>query len=324
MSNIQVCALYHFVRLPDYKALRVPIYNQLNGLGIRGTLLLANEGINGTIAAPEASITKFLNWLRSDDRLAEVSVKFSETDKTPFKRTKVKLKKEIVTMGIKGIDPNRSVGTYLNAQQWNELLDDPELLLIDCRNDYEYQVGTFDTAVNPNTVTFREFPAYLEKNLDENKQQKIAMFCTGGIRCEKSTAYLKEQGYENVFHLKGGVLQYLEDMPESTTKWQGECFVFDERVTVNHQLEKGQYDQCHACRMPISDDDKLSAHYVQGSSCPHCYNKHTKAQTEAFAEREKQMQLAKKRGTPHMGSEAAEHLVKVKNKPNEYAPFKGD
>ncbi|MEE9447032.1 MAG: rhodanese-related sulfurtransferase [Arenicellales bacterium] len=323
MPNIQVCAMYQFVSLPDYAALRTPLHQKMSELNVRGTLLLAEEGINGTIAGLPDDVKALLAWLEQDKRFDGIGTKISYTNEMPFKRCKVKLKKEIVTMGVAGIDPNHTVGTYLDAQQWNDLLDDPELLLIDCRNDYEFQVGSFDTAVNPNTTNFREFPAYLEKTLVGDKQQKIAMFCTGGIRCEKSTAYLKEQGYENVFHLKGGVLQYLEDMDEAQTKWQGECFVFDERVTVNHQLERGQYDQCHACRMPITKQDKLSEHFTQGTSCPHCFDQHTKAQKSAFAEREKQMQLAKKRGNAHMGAEAAEHLMAVKKKPEEYAPLKG-
>ncbi len=227
-------------------------------------------------------------------------------------------------MGVHGIDPLYSVGTYLNAEQWNDMISDPNVLLIDCRNEYEVKVGTFERAVNPNTTNFREFPAYLQKTLDENKQQKIAMFCTGGIRCEKSTAYLREQGYENVYHLKGGVLQYLEDMPQDKSKWQGECFVFDERVTVNHHLEKGRYDQCHACRWPITEADKQSTAFVQGVSCPHCADKYTDAQRAAFAEREKQMRLAKSRGVAHMGAEAADHLLSIKAKPKEYQVLKGD
>lgn len=322
MQTIQVCALYKFVHLADYQALRAPLTKQMIHLGVRGTLLLAEEGINGTIAAAPEKIEQLLAWLSADARFTPLGTKFSTTDAMPFKRCKVKLKKEIVTMGIAGIDPNHSVGTYLDAQQWNTLIDDPEVLLIDCRNDYEVQVGSFENAVNPNTVSFREFPAYLEKTLDQNKQQKIAMFCTGGIRCEKSTAHLKAQGYENVFHLKGGVLQYLQDMPETQSKWQGECFVFDERVTVNHQLQRGQYDQCHACRMPITQADQQSEHYQKGVSCPHCFSQHTKAQKAGFAEREKQMQLAKKRGTTHMGAGAAQQLMSVKTNAAEYAPLK--
>jgi len=276
---------------------------------IRGTLLLAREGINGTVAGTREAIDKLIAWLKSDPRLAEIDCKESYTDITPFNRTKVKLKNEIVTMGIEGIDPKRVVGTYIDPKDWNQLISDPEVLLIDTRNDYEYQVGTFKNAINPNTESFREFPQYVKEHLDPNKHTKVAMFCTGGIRCEKSTAYLKEQGFDEVYHLKGGILKYLEDVSPQETLWQGECFVFDERVTVNHHLEKGRYDQCHACRMPITDADKASAQYEIGVSCPHCYGKKTPEQKLRFAQREKQIALAKQRGEKHIGSEAAKALI---------------
>ena len=276
---------------------------------IRGTLLLAREGINGTVAGTREAIDKLIAWLKSDPRLAEIDCKESYTDITPFNRTKVKLKNEIVTMGIEGIDPKRVVGTYIDPKDWNQLISDPEVLLIDTRNDYEYQVGTFKNAINPNTESFREFPQYVKEHLDPNKHTKVAMFCTGGIRCEKSTAYLKEQGFDEVYHLKGGILKYLEDVSPQETLWQGECFVFDERVTVNHHLEKGRYDQCHACRMPITDADKASAQYEIGVSCPHCYGKKTPEQKLRFAQREKQIALAKQRGEKHIGSEAGKALI---------------
>lgn len=303
MSDIVVCALYKFVSLNDYAALKTPLLNLMLAEKIRGTLLLANEGINGTVAGSRAAIDKLLAHLQQDPRLDPISYKESFTNTPPFLRSRVKLKKEIVTMGVEGIDPRRSVGTYVKAKDWNQLISDPDVLLIDTRNDYEYQVGTFKNAVNPKTESFREFPDYVKQQLDPQKHSKVAMFCTGGIRCEKSTAYLKEQGFSEVYHLEGGILKYLEEVPEDETLWQGECFVFDERVTVNHQLEKGDYDQCHACRMPITEAEKQSNQYQQGICCPHCYNQTTDEQKSRFAEREKQMQLARARGEAHIGLE---------------------
>ncbi|MEN9756541.1 MAG: hypothetical protein RL755_728, partial [Pseudomonadota bacterium] len=255
-----------------------------------------------------------ISWLQADSRLAELECKESVTSVMPFNRTKVKVKKEIVTMGIEGIDPKQIVGTYVNANDWNSLIDDPDVLVIDTRNDYEFQVGTFKNAINPNTQRFREFPQYVKENLDPAKHKKVAMFCTGGIRCEKSTAFLKQQGFDEVYHLKGGILKYLEEMPVENTLWEGECFVFDERVTVNHQLEKGNYDQCNACRLPITQEDKASEKYQQGVSCPHCFDKVTLEQKARFSEREKQMALAKKRGEAHLGEDAAKALIQKRQK----------
>ncbi|KAA3641902.1 MAG: rhodanese-related sulfurtransferase [Proteobacteria bacterium] len=307
-QQIVVCALYHFVRLKDFETLREPLLKTMKQHKVRGTLLLAEEGINGTIAGSREAVESVLNWLRQDKRLAELDSKESLTDEMPFYRSKVKLKKEIVTMGVQGIDPKRTVGTYVEPKDWNDLISDPEVTLIDTRNDYEVNIGTFERAVNPNTESFREFPDYVKQNLDPKKHKKVAMFCTGGIRCEKSTAYLKEQGFEEVYHLKGGILKYLEEVPKEDSKWQGECFVFDNRVAVNHDLEKGQYDQCYACRYPITEADKQSKHYQQGVSCPHCHDKTTPEQRRQFAMREKQMQLAKQRGDAHLGLEAQQIL----------------
>ncbi|MBM4207668.1 MAG: rhodanese-related sulfurtransferase [Gammaproteobacteria bacterium] len=308
-AEIVVCALYKFVELPDYEQIRQPLFSVMEANGVKGTLLLAREGINGTVAGTRTAIDALLAWLKSDLRLVDLDFKESYTSQPPFLRTKVKLKKEIVTMGVEGIDPRRVVGTYVEPKDWNRLISDPDVLLIDTRNDYEYQVGTFRNAINPNTESFREFPQYVKEQLDPAKHKKVAMFCTGGIRCEKSTAYLKEQGFEEVYHLKGGILKYLEDVPPQETLWQGECFVFDERVTVNHGLEKGDYDQCHACRMPITEADKASPSYEKGVSCPHCYGKKTAEQKLRYEEREKQMELAKRRGEKHIGSEAAKALA---------------
>ncbi len=303
MSKIVVCAIYRFVALPDYEQLRQPLLSFMEQHGVRGTLLLAAEGINGTVSGTQAAIDGLLDWLRKDERFTDMSVKYSYDEAQPFYRTKVKLKKEIVTMGVEGIDPNRSVGTYVKPQDWNDLISDPEVLLVDTRNDYEVSIGTFEGAVNPKTETFREFPKYVQENLDPEKHRKVAMFCTGGIRCEKSTAYLKEQGFEEVYHLEGGILKYLEEVDEKDSKWKGECFVFDNRVAVNHQLDKGQYDQCHACRMPITVEDMKSPLYRKGVSCPKCHGKHTEQQLQRFIEREKQMTMAKKRGETHIGSD---------------------
>ncbi|MEX2320978.1 MAG: rhodanese-related sulfurtransferase, partial [Saccharospirillum sp.] len=245
---------------------------------------------------------------KSQGPFANLSHKESFCDEMPFYRTKVKLKKEIVTMGVEGIDPLNVAGTYVKPEDWNALISDPDVVLVDTRNAYEVAIGTFENALNPHTQTFREFPDYVKQNLDPAKHKKVAMFCTGGIRCEKSTAYLKEQGFNEVYHLEGGILKYLEQVPEAESKWQGECFVFDNRVTVKHGLEPGRYDQCHACRMPISDTEKSHAHYEPGVSCPHCYDNVTEDRRQRFIERERQVQLAKKRGEAHIGADAKESI----------------
>ena len=309
MNPIVVCALYKFVTLDNYQSLRQPLHDVMDANKVRGTLLLANEGINGTIAGSRTAINNVLDWLRNDPRLSDIDFKESFTDNLPFNRAKVKLKKEIVTMGIEGIDPKGIVGTYVNPKDWNSLISDPDVILVDTRNDYEFKVGTFRNAINPYTESFREFPNYVRENLDPIKDKKVAMFCTGGIRCEKSTAFLKEQGFDEVYHLKGGILKYLEEVPPEETLWEGECVVFDERVTVNLQLEKGNYDQCNACRLPITQEDKINKKYEQGVSCPHCFDKVTDTQKSRFMEREKQMELARQRGEVHIGADAAKSLI---------------
>ena len=309
MSQVVVCAMYKFVRLENFKELRQPLQQTMEDNGVKGTLLLANEGINGTVAGSREGIDALLNWLKLDERLADIVYKESFDEVMPFYRTKVKLKKEIVTMGVEGIDPREVVGTYVKPKDWNALIQDPEVFVVDTRNDYEIEIGTFEGAVNPNTETFREFPDYVAKNMDPAKHKKVAMFCTGGIRCEKSTAFMKEQGFEEVYHLEGGILKYLEEVPEEETTWQGDCFVFDNRVAVNHKLEKSIYDQCYACRMPITEEDKQSEHYVMGISCHHCVDKMTDEQKARFAERQKQIELAKQRGEEHIGTDAKETIV---------------
>ncbi len=312
METIIVCALYKFVRLNNHQRLRDPLLDLMLKHQVRGTLLLATEGVNGTISGSRVGVNHVLAWLRDQPEFTDLDTKESVTDTAPFKRSRVKLKKEIVTMGVEGIDPTLTAGTYIEPANWNQLISDPDVLVIDTRNDYECEVGSFKGAVNPDTESFRQFPDYVQSKLlidpALDKKKKVAMFCTGGIRCEKSTAYLKEQGFEEVYHLKGGILKYLEEVPEQESLWQGECFVFDERVTVDHQLEPGSYDQCHACRRPITDDDKQSEFYVSGASCPRCHDQISAEQKTRFLEREKQMRLARSRGEPHMGDDARQLL----------------
>ncbi len=295
-----VAALYKFVSLPDYVALRDRLYQHLVLNKVKGTLLLAEEGINGTVCGPREGIDALKAFLEADGRFNGMSYKESFADEPAFYRTKVKLKKEIVTMGVPGVNPAHIVGTYVKGDDWNQLISDPDTIVIDTRNDYEVAIGTFKHAVNPNTTSFREFPQWAAEHLDKTKHKKVAMFCTGGIRCEKSTAYLKEQGFDEVYHLDGGILKYLEEVPQSQSLWQGECFVFDQRVAVKHGLEQGSYDQCYACRMPLSQADLASEKYLQGLSCPHCHDSLTDEQKASFAERQKQIELAKQRGEQHI------------------------
>ena len=302
--SVVIAALYKFVALPDYQGLREPLLAECQRLGIKGSLLLAEEGINGNVAGSREGIDQLLAYLKRDPRLAELVHKESFEEAMPFYRMKVKLKREIVTMGVEGLDPRQVVGTYVKPQDWNALISDPEVVLVDTRNYYEYDIGTFKGAVNPDTDSFREFPDYVTRNLDPAKHKKVAMFCTGGIRCEKSTAYMKEQGFEEVFHLEGGILKYLEDVPAEDSLWHGECYVFDNRVAVDHNLEKGSYDLCHGCRHPITDDDKRAEKYIEGVACPRCYDSQTPAQRQRFSERQKQIQLAKSRRQTHLGSPA--------------------
>ena len=304
-SAIVIAALYRFVRLDNFEELRQPLLQLMLDKQIRGTLLLAAEGINGTVAGKATAVEQLLDYLRQDDRLRDFDCKFSNDDGMPFYRSRVKLKREIVTMGVADIDPANS-GNYVPPADWNELINDPEVTLIDTRNDYESAIGSFTNAIHPNTKSFRDFPAYVKQNLDPQKHRKVAMFCTGGIRCEKSTAYLRQQGFDEIYHLKGGILNYLEQVPEAESMWNGECFVFDNRVSVNHSLEKGSYDQCHACRLPITDADKANQKYQPGVSCPACYDSKTSSERSRFREREKQVQLAKTRGEFHIGADAAQ------------------
>nr|WP_051279094.1 rhodanese-related sulfurtransferase [Hellea balneolensis] len=296
-----VAALYHFTRLTDYEQLKAPLQDMCDLLGIKGTLLLAYEGINGTVAGPDNAIADLLTFLRADPRLQHLEHKESRSEDMPFYRMKVRLKREIVTMGVEGIDPNETVGTYVDPKDWNDLISDPDVVLIDTRNDYEVEIGTFKGALNPDTQTFREFPQWVEDNRENLNKPKVAMFCTGGIRCEKASSFMKLNGFDDVYHLKGGILKYLETQPEKESLWEGDCFVFDQRVAVKHGLEESDYDQCYACRYPITDKEKASPLYIKGVSCPRCHNKMSEEQRARFAERQKQIALAKKRGEDHLG-----------------------
>ncbi len=310
MSQFLVAALYKFVQLDDFALLQAPILAVCKENEVRGTLLLALEGINGTIAGPEQGIRNVLAYLRQDPRFANLEHKESWASEEPFYRMKVKLKKEIVTMGVPGTDPNSLVGSYLTPEQWNEMLKDPEVVLIDTRNDYEVAIGTFKGAIDPKVKIFKQLPdgvAEQEKEqgvlaAKDGKKPKVAMFCTGGIRCEKSTSFMKSLGYDEVYHLQGGILKYLETVAPEKSIWDGQCFVFDERVSVGHGLVEGNLELCRSCRYPITEEDKASDLYAPGISCPQCHDKLTPEQLERFTERQKQMELAKQRGVRHVGA----------------------
>jgi UPF0176 protein len=270
-----VVTFYKFVRLPDFAEKRDSLLSQCEAQGIRGTILLAAEGINGTIAGSRQAIDAVLSFLRSDPRLVDLEQKESYADSVPFDRMKVRLKKEIVTLGLPEIDPSDRVGTYVSPQEWNELICDPEVTIIDTRNEYEVSIGTFRGAKNPKTASFRQFPDYVRNHLDPTKHKKVALFCTGGIRCEKATSFMMEHGFQEVYHLKGGILKYLEEVPAEESLWQGECFVFDQRVAVREGLAIGTHEMCPSCGHPISEADKTSPHYQEGVSCPYCCDRLT-------------------------------------------------
>ena len=307
VSNIVVAALYKFAKLPDYCERQPLLHDFCVAQGLYGTLLLAEEGINGTVAGSRAGIDALIAYLRADVCFADLEHKESYADEMPFTRMKVKLKKEIVTLGVPGINPNERVGTYVAPEDWNALISDPDVVLIDTRNGYECDIGTFRGAIDPKTTTFREFPAYIDQNFNPAKHKKVAMFCTGGIRCEKASSLMVSQGFEQVYHLQGGILKYLETVPPEESMWEGECFVFDQRISVGQGLKVGDFDQCHGCRHPVSPAEKLSVHYVEGVSCPHCYNSQTDEQRARFAERQKQAELARKKGIPYIGVPQKKH-----------------
>lgn len=312
---IIVAALYKFTPLEDFASFQTPLQDACDEADVYGTILLAPEGINGTVAGTRAGIDNVLSRIRDMPGCAELEVKESHADEMPFYRMKVRLKKEIVTMGEAGIDPNHAVGTYVNPNDWNDLISDPDVIVIDTRNEYEVSIGTFKGAIDPKTSAFREFPNWFrnqkELRAEIDRGKKVAMFCTGGIRCEKSTAFLKQEGVEEVYHLKGGILKYLENVPEDQSLWEGDCFVFDQRVSVKHGLELGDYDMCHACRNPIDADDMASEKYMPGVSCPKCYGVNDQAREKRLRDRQKQIELARQRGEAHIGSLPLEKRKKV-------------
>jgi UPF0176 protein len=297
-----VAALYKFTPFEDPAALKAPLAKLACGAGVKGTLLLAREGINGTIAGPRDGIDAVLAHIRDLPGCGDIEWKESTATEMPFQRLKVRLKREIVTMGQPDVDPTASVGTYVAPGDWNALITRNDVVTIDTRNDYEVEIGTFAGAVDPETRSFGEFPAWWQANAERFAGKKIAMFCTGGIRCEKATNYLISQGVEDVFHLKGGILKYLEEVPADDSRWQGECFVFDGRVSVGHGLEEGDYDLCHACRRPISEADKRHKDYEPGVRCPRCADEYSEEDRARFRERQRQIELAKARGERHLGS----------------------
>ncbi len=301
-SPVSVAAIYRFARFARHADHRQPLLDLTGSLGIKGTLLLASEGINGTVAGTPAAIAALIAHLEAIPDIAGMEIKYSHAAIMPFLRMKVRLKKEIVTMGVPTIDPLLSAGTYVAPRDWNALIADPDTIVIDTRNTYETKVGSFANSVDPDTEAFTEFPHWLREHKADLAGKKVAMFCTGGIRCEKATAFAKQIGIEEVYHLKGGILAYLEQVPAQDSLWQGECFVFDERVSVGHGLALGDAVLCRACRMPLTSDDCSSALYVEGLSCPYCHGVRNDKERARYAERKKQMELAKKRGNRHIGS----------------------
>ena len=307
---ICVAALYKFTPFADHVALQAPLLTACRAQAVKGTLLLAHEGINGTIAGSDAGIAAVLNHIRQLPGCAELEVKFSRAADMPFHRMKVRLKREIVTMGVADIDPLASVGTYVPPADWNALIADPGTIVIDTRNDYEVAIGTFARAIDPQTASFRDFPEWFRQRraelLGQGRPPKVAMFCTGGIRCEKSTAFLKAQGVDEVYHLQGGILKYLEEVPPEQSLWQGECFVFDQRVSVGHGLVPGSHALCHACRRPVSPEQQAAPEYEEGVSCPACFAERTDEQRAGYRERHRQEQLAAKRGAAQVGAVMSE------------------
>ena len=302
-NEILVAALYKFVEIDDLLSLQSDLHEICEKNNIMGTILIANEGINGTISGKTNEINQTISLLKSDKRFTNIEIKYSSTDKQPFHRMKVRLKKEIVTIGLPKINPNKKVGTYVKPDDWNDLISDPNVVVIDTRNKYETKIGSFENALDPETSSFREFPDWVKKfkSSKENANKKIAMFCTGGIRCEKASSLMKEEGFEDVYHLQGGILKYLETIDKENSLWNGECFVFDQRVCLTDELEVGSYKMCFACRMPITHEEMQNEKYIEGISCIYCYDKTTKEKKERFGSRQKQILLAKERGEKHLG-----------------------
>ena len=309
-TGFVIAALYKFVDLPDCRKLKPRLQTLCDAHDIHGTLLLAGEGINGTVCGPRHGMAAFLNWVEADGRFNGLSLKFSASSEQAFLRMKVRLKREIVTMGRPEIRPAQATGTYVEPAEWNALIDDPDVMVIDTRNRYETAIGSFAGAVDPATDSFREFPAWAESlaSSEGERPKKLAMFCTGGIRCEKASALMQDFGFEEVYHLKGGILRYLEDVPREDSRWQGECFVFDNRVAVDHNLKPGRHAMCHACRMPLAPEDLEHEAYTPGVSCHHCHGATDDERRQRFAERQRQIGLARKRGTAHLGVAARREM----------------
>ena len=309
-----VAALYKFSSVSKPKELQDEIRSQLKELSIYGTILVGEEGLNGTIAGTHKKINEAVKYIKSIQGFSNVDIKFSQSQENPFVRLKVKLKKEIVTIGDESINQNHKVGDYIDPQDWNELISDKNTILIDTRNNYECSIGTFKNAINPNTVKFREFPEWIEdQNFsdDEKDKKNFAMFCTGGIRCEKASSFMKERGFKNVNHLKGGILNYFEKIDASISLWEGECFVFDDRVSVKHDLSVGTYDMCHGCRMPITEKDKKNNKYIRGVACPACFDNTSEEQKNRYMSRQKQVDLAKERNQKHIGPKEEVQKLKI-------------
>lgn len=303
----RISTFYRFIPITNPTKLKKVLERHLADTELLGTVLLASEGVNGMISGARVQVVEFLDFLSRQLGIDELSFSVAYAQDQPFHRMKVRLKKEIVTLGVEGINPRKKVGTYVPPSAWNELIQQEGIVLVDARNEYEYTVGTFKGAENPVTKSFREFPEYVDRNLDPVKHPKVAMFCTGGIRCEKATALLMQKGFKEVYHLQGGILEYLSQIPENQSLWEGECFVFDERVTVDQNLEKGSYEMCHACRMPLSVEDRQSEFYQKGIGCPHCYDKITEEKRLRLEQRNRQMQLAKERNQRHPGQKQNHH-----------------
>lgn len=327
MSTFLTAAFYKFVDLPDYVDLQAPLLAFCEAQNVKGTILLAREGINSTIAGPAAGVHAVLAYLRSDHRLADLIHKEASADSPPFYRMKVRLKREIVTMGVPEVNPGLMAGTYVKPEQWNALIADPDVVVIDTRNDYEVSIGTFAGAVNPHIKRFADLPEWIRQNGElhakSGKKPKVAMFCTGGIRCEKSTALMRTEGFDEVYHLEGGILKYLETMPEQESLWQGECFVFDERVSVGHGLIPGRHELCRSCREPVSEQDRTSPLYELGVSCPKCHDRKTEAQKQGARERQRQVELAARRGQAHIGAKLTPHHHHAEESDLEFSPLPG-
>lgn len=294
-TQVVIIAFYKFARLENFEEMKAPLQSFCDERGLKGTILLAREGINSTISGSQEAIDQLIAHLRSDERLADLEYKSSHSQEQPFNRMKVRLKKEIVTIGLDSVDPCQLVGEYVEPKDWNALISDPDVLVVDTRNDYEVEVGTFEGAINPHTDSFRQFPKYVEEQLANYKDKKVAMFCTGGIRCEKSTSYLLQEGFEKVYHLKGGILKYLEEVPEEESLWRGQCFVFDQRVTVDHSLQEGEFEQCFACRRPLTEEQMADEKYEAGVQCPHCADEQTPEKRARMEMRQRQIELQKQR-----------------------------